>query len=105
MATFAVMGGSRHGAKFGVLYSAGNIIALCGSGFLVGPSRQIKLMFKPVRRIAAFIYLSMIFVVLIVAITAPHLGFLILCLALIQFAAGVWYAARYALTWFLVYQL
>lgn len=41
---------------------------LCSSGFLVGPKQQVKLMMKPVRRIAAFIYLSMIIVVLAIAI-------------------------------------
>lgn len=38
------------------------------SGFLVGPKEQVKLMMKPVRRVAAVIYLAMIVVVLSVAI-------------------------------------
>jgi len=38
------------------------------SGFLVGPCQQMKLMMKPVRRVAAIIYLVMIVVVLSVAI-------------------------------------
>lgn len=38
------------------------------SGFLVGPCQQVKLMMKPVRCVAAVIYLVMIVVVLAVAI-------------------------------------
>ncbi|OQR81652.1 hypothetical protein THRCLA_11533 [Thraustotheca clavata] len=95
VSTFALICGSRNAASFGILYSLGNIIALCGSGFLVGPAQQIKLMTKPIRRVAAAIYLSMIFVVLAVAIMAPQLGLLILLLALIQFGAAVWYSASY----------
>lgn len=75
--TFALIGGSANGAKFGITYSLGNIIALCGSGFLVGPTEQVKLMMKPVRRVAAVIYLSMIIIVLAVAIAvrcACHFG-------------------------------
>ncbi|KDO28142.1 hypothetical protein SPRG_06189 [Saprolegnia parasitica CBS 223.65] len=95
ISTFALLAGSRNGAKFGILYSLGNIIALCGSGFLVGPAQQVKLMMKPVRRIAAAIYVSMIVLVLVLAILAPHLGLLILILVMIQFGAAVWYSASY----------
>lgn len=28
--TFALIGGSANGAKFGITYSIGNVIALCG---------------------------------------------------------------------------
>lgn len=94
MSTFAIIGGSRNGVKFGVLYSLGNIIALCGSGFLVGPLAQLKMMMKPVRRVAALLYLSLIGVVLVLAILKPNLGFLILVLALVQCGAGIWYTAR-----------
>ncbi|EGZ07953.1 hypothetical protein PHYSODRAFT_306087 [Phytophthora sojae] len=89
--TFALIAGSDNGAKFGVTYSLGNIISLCGSGFLVGPKQQVKLMFKPVRRIATVIYLLMIVVVLTVAITAPQLGLVVLLLVIIQCGAAVWY--------------
>ncbi|KAI9920512.1 hypothetical protein PsorP6_015666 [Peronosclerospora sorghi] len=89
--TFALMLGSDNGAKFGVTYSLGNIISLCGSAFLVGPKQQAKLMFKPVRRIATIIYLVMIVIVLIVAFAAPQLGLVILLLVIIQCVAAVWY--------------
>lgn len=41
---------------------------MCSSGFLVGPCQQVKLMMKPVRRVAAIIYLGMMIIVLGVAI-------------------------------------
>ncbi|RLN74312.1 hypothetical protein BBJ28_00005643 [Nothophytophthora sp. Chile5] len=84
--TFALIAGSDNGAKFGITYTLGNIIALCGSGFLVGPKQQVKLMMKPVRRVATFIYLIMI-------VTAPQLGLVVLLLVFIQFLAAVWYVS------------
>ncbi|ETI54298.1 hypothetical protein, variant [Phytophthora nicotianae CJ01A1] len=73
--TFALIAGSDNGTKFGITYSLGNIISLCGSGFLVGPKQQLKLMFKPVRRIATIIYLVMIAVVFTVALAVRILLF------------------------------
>ncbi|KAE9015641.1 hypothetical protein PR003_g16165 [Phytophthora rubi] len=93
--TFALIAGSDNGTKFGITYTLGNIISLCGSGFLVGPKQQVKLMFKPVRRIATIIYLLMIVVVLTVAIAAPRLGLVVLLLVIIQCGAAVWYTASY----------
>ncbi|KAG3071834.1 hypothetical protein PI124_g20444 [Phytophthora idaei] len=93
--TFALIAGSDNGTKFGITYTLGNIISLCGSGFLVGPKQQVKLMFKPVRRIATIVYLVMIVVVLAVALAAPQLGLVVLLLVLIQCAAAVWYSASY----------
>ncbi|CEG35829.1 vesicle transport protein sft2a [Plasmopara halstedii] len=93
--TFALIVGSDNGTKFGITYSLGNIISLCGSGFLVGPKQQVKLMFKPLRRIATIIYLAMIVVVLVVALTAPQLGLVVLLLVIVQCVAAVWYSASY----------
>ncbi|CAI5739199.1 unnamed protein product [Hyaloperonospora brassicae] len=93
--TFALILSSNNGAKFGVTYTLGNIISLCGSGFLVGPKQQVKLMFKPIRRIATIIYLAMILVVITVAIAAPRFGLVVLLLVFIQFVAALWYSASY----------
>ena len=43
------------------------------SGFLVGPTQQVKLMLKPIRRIATIIYLAMIAVVVIVAVAVRQM--------------------------------
>uniref|UniRef100_A0AAV1TDL0 Vesicle transport protein n=1 Tax=Peronospora matthiolae TaxID=2874970 RepID=A0AAV1TDL0_9STRA len=93
--TFALVLSSNNGAKFGVTYTLGNIISLCGSGFLVGPTQQVKLMLKPIRRIATIIYLAMIAVVVIVAVAAPQLGLVVLLLVFIQCLAALWYSTSY----------
>ncbi|UIZ21771.1 hypothetical protein KXD40_008761 [Peronospora effusa] len=119
--TVALIVGSDNGTKFGVTYSLGNIISLCGytmdymgHGFLVGPKQQVELMFKPVRCIATIIYLVMIVVQLwsvkcfclevfpwILTILSacvfqtPQLGLVVLLLVLIQSTAAVWYSASY----------
>ncbi|CCI46321.1 unnamed protein product [Albugo candida] len=93
--TFALLVGNTSGATFGITYSVGNVLALCGSGFLAGPKQQLKLMMKPVRRVAAAMYVGMIVVVLVVACAAPNLGGLVLFLVLIQFLTAIWYTATY----------
>ncbi|RHY92062.1 hypothetical protein DYB37_005392 [Aphanomyces astaci] len=69
--TFVLLGGSRNGAKFGILYSIGSLVSLCGSGFLAGPAEQVKSMANPVRRAATAIYLCSIVFVLVIAVTVP----------------------------------
>uniref|UniRef100_M4BCK2 Vesicle transport protein n=1 Tax=Hyaloperonospora arabidopsidis (strain Emoy2) TaxID=559515 RepID=M4BCK2_HYAAE len=59
------------------------------SGFLVGPTQQVKLMLKPIRRIATIIYLAMIVVVVIVAVAVRQMIQLDWCLA------ALWYSASY----------
>jgi Got1/Sft2-like family len=43
--------------KFGIIYTLGNIVALTATCFLIGPIRQLKIMFKPVRLVAAIIFI------------------------------------------------
>ena len=40
--------------NFTALYVLGNVIALCSTGFLLGPRRQCKKMFHPTRRLVFF---------------------------------------------------
>ncbi|KUF89256.1 hypothetical protein AM588_10002133 [Phytophthora nicotianae] len=68
------------------------------SGFLVGPKQQLKLMFKPVRRIATIIYLVMIAVVFTVALAAPRLGLVVLLLVLIHLVGLLSLIATYSFT-------
>ncbi|CAM9699549.1 unnamed protein product [Phaeothamnion confervicola] len=87
-------GGPAAIRNFAVLYVFGNVIALCGTGFLIGPARQCKKMFHPTRRIAAVIYLSMLLIVFIAAIAgAPVI--VVLLLLIIQCCAAVWYSVSY----------
>ena len=51
-----------HTATWAILYTLGNIISLCGSGFLLGPRRQLRNMTKARRRIAAGVYFLMMII-------------------------------------------
>ncbi|KAG0244636.1 Vesicle transport protein [Actinomortierella wolfii] len=80
---------------FAVFFTLGNIISLFSTAFLIGPMRQLKTMFAPVRMIASIVYIVTMILTLIVAFTlrSPFLLCLILCIA--QFLALFWYCASY----------
>nr|CCA23840.1 conserved hypothetical protein [Albugo laibachii Nc14] len=90
--TFALLVGNTSGATFGITYSIGNVLALCGSGFLAGPKQQLKLMMKPARRVAAGMYVGMIVVVLIVACAVR---WVIVFPLTYHPPPAVWYSASY----------
>jgi Got1/Sft2-like family len=79
---------------FAVLYTLGNICTLCSTFFLVGPARQAKNMFKPVRAAAASIYLVSMVVTLYAAI---RLESFVLCAVMIvvQGCALIWYTLSF----------
>ena len=54
-----------HTATWAILYTLGNIVSLCGSGFLLGPRRQLRNMTKARRRVAAGVYLLMMIITLV----------------------------------------
>lgn len=54
--------------NFAALYVLGNIIALCSTGFLVGPKNQCKKMFDKTRRYSTILYMIMLIVVFAVAL-------------------------------------
>ncbi|KAF8947579.1 hypothetical protein BGZ47_008597 [Haplosporangium gracile] len=62
--------------------------------FLIGPGKQLKTMFAPVRMVASIIFLAMIVVTLVVAFTIQS-SLLCLILCIIQFLALFWYSASY----------
>lgn len=93
-ASIAFFMGKAHVADYAVLYTLGNITAICGSGFIVGPMKQAKLMFKPVRRIACIIYLSTMIATIVVAILFGDI-LLIFSLLIIQYCALIWYGASF----------
>lgn len=53
---------------FVILYVLGNVIALCATGFLLGPKAQCVKMWHPTRRYSTAFYLTMLIVVLAVAV-------------------------------------
>uniref|UniRef100_A0A7S2W1V2 Vesicle transport protein n=1 Tax=Rhizochromulina marina TaxID=1034831 RepID=A0A7S2W1V2_9STRA len=94
MASLAFLGGKAHVADYAVLYTLGNVTAIAGSAFVVGPARQCRLMFKPVRRISCVLFLCCMVATIIVAIFYP-VPVLILLILAIQYCALVWYGASF----------
>ncbi|KAF8928205.1 hypothetical protein BGZ58_009813 [Dissophora ornata] len=79
---------------FAVFFTLGNVVSLLSTTFLIGPTKQIKTMLAPVRRIASIIFIVLIIVTFIVAFTIQS-SILCLILCLIQFLALFWYSASY----------
>jgi len=65
--TLSLFGGNIR--NFAAMYVLGNIIALCSTGFLVGPKNQCKKMFDEQRRWSCIFYMVMLVTVFAVAVT------------------------------------
>ncbi|KAJ8517318.1 hypothetical protein ONZ45_g5502 [Pleurotus djamor] len=79
---------------FAILYVFGTIVALIGTGFLIGFFKQLKLMFKPIRVVATIIFLASIGLVFVGAFVLDS-GLLCLIFVFIQFLAYTWYTLSY----------
>ncbi|KAK0240564.1 Got1/Sft2-like family-domain-containing protein [Armillaria nabsnona] len=79
---------------FAVLYVMGTIVSLVGTGFLIGFLKQLKLMFKPVRVAATFIFLGSIVLVFIAAFVLDN-DILCLIFVIIEYLAYTWYTLSY----------
>jgi len=79
---------------FSVLYTLGNITAICSTCFLMGPWKQITTMFAPTRLIATVVMLLSLVLVLMAAFWwgKPVLSFLF---CIIEFLAFSWYCISY----------
>ncbi|GJJ75668.1 hypothetical protein EMPS_08026 [Entomortierella parvispora] len=81
-------------ALFAVFFTLGNLISLLSTTFLIGPGKQLRTMFAPVRMVASIVYLGLIVLTLVMAfVVGSSIICLILCL--IQFLALFWYSASY----------
>ena len=93
--TLSLMDGSEQGLRnFALLYVLGNVIAICATGFLLGPRRQCKKMFHPTRRTACVIYLVLLIAVFACALAKVPFG-IVMVLFLCQMFAATWYAISY----------
>jgi len=79
---------------FGLLYSLGTLVTLCGTGFLRGPQSQLKAMFKDTRIIATIVMLISIILTMVAAF-AWKSGVLCILFCVIQFLAFTWYSISY----------
>ena len=92
-----------HPAPFAVNYTAGNLIALSSTMFLVGPKTQLKRMSSPTRWGAALVYVCAMAATLVCALVLPSitklpenvLAVLIIVCIVVQFFAMFWYALSY----------
>jgi hypothetical protein len=94
--TFVLFGGtSANNIRiFAVLYILGNVIALCATGFLLGPKQQCIKMWLPTRRWSTGFYLLMMIIVFVVAVLKQNV-FLVLFLLAIEIIAGIWYSISF----------
>ena len=83
---------------FVTIATLGNVISLCGSCFLMGPTSQSKKMFHPSRRIATILYLSSLILTLVVAFALlgwKGQSLLLVVLMICQYVAIAWYCMSY----------
>lgn len=78
------------------MYVLGNVIALCSTGFLVGPKNQCKKMFDETRRWSAVFYLVMLITVFAVALAVRHPP--VSCSVVIMLCPFMWASPRSKLT-------
>lgn len=89
-------------AKFAIIYSFGNVLALAAyiflllkrTGFLIGFKRQIKNMTDKERRLTSAIFIGALLGTLFSAIILQSAIMVIICLV-IQIPAYIWYCATY----------
>jgi hypothetical protein len=76
-----------------VSITIGNVLTLCGTCFLTGPSGQVRRMWHETRRMATIVYLGSLFLTLLLLVTPKHRGkgFLLFCVLCFQEVASTWY--------------
>ncbi|KAJ2931344.1 hypothetical protein H1R20_g5690, partial [Candolleomyces eurysporus] len=79
---------------FAVLFGIGTVISLVGTGFLIGFLKQIKLMFKPVRVVAAIVFLASIGMIFVSAFVIKS-DVICLVFVFIEYLAYIWYTLSY----------
>ena len=94
--TLTLFGGinDKNITTFAILYVCGNVIALCATGFLIGPKSQCNKMWAPTRRYSTAFFLVMLIVVFAVALAKQNVWLIIFLLA-VEVTAGVWYGLSY----------
>lgn len=80
--------------KFAVTFTFGNLLSLGSTAFLIGPMRQLNMMFDPVRIVASAVFLGSIAIALFCALYI-HSKLLTLLAIIIEFCALIWYSLSY----------
>ena len=80
--------------KYSVLSTLGNVMSLFSTIFLMGPMRQCKLMFDPIRRSVTLAYLGAMVLTVLVAVSFRSATLCAMC-GMLQYAALFWYSLSY----------
>jgi len=83
-----------HPGLFAVKYSAGNVLSLFSTAFLVGPREQLRKMVSPVRVVTTSVYLGSIAATLIAATLLQEPTLTVVAMV-VQFLALLWYCLSY----------
>eukprot|EP00697_Spironema_sp_BW2_P006791 gnl/Spiro4/20923_TR10188_c0_g1_i1.p3 gnl/Spiro4/20923_TR10188_c0_g1~~gnl/Spiro4/20923_TR10188_c0_g1_i1.p3 ORF type:complete len:114 (+),score=6.52 gnl/Spiro4/20923_TR10188_c0_g1_i1:255-596(+) len=81
-------------AKFAMLFTLGSLLTLGSTGFIVGPSTQLRSMFDSGRAHVSVVYLVTMVLTLVVCFT-NHSTIVVICLIIVQCVALLWYGLTY----------
>ncbi|CAL4952403.1 unnamed protein product [Urochloa decumbens] len=80
--------------KFAVMFTFGNMLAVGSTAFVMGPQKQLRMMFDPVRLYATAIYVGCVLLALIFALWL-HDKLLTLIAIICEICALFWYSLSY----------
>ncbi|GMN44414.1 hypothetical protein TIFTF001_013607 [Ficus carica] len=80
--------------KFALLFTFGNVLAVGSTVFLIGATKQMRMMFDSVRIYATAIYLGCVVLALICALWI-HSKILTILAVIVEICALVWYSLSY----------
>ncbi|CAL4959010.1 unnamed protein product [Urochloa decumbens] len=80
--------------KFAVMFTFGNMLAVGSTAFVMGPQKQLRMMFDPVRLYATAIYVGCVVLALIFALWL-HDKLLTLIAIICEICALFWYSLSY----------
>ncbi|CAI5523182.1 unnamed protein product [Closterium sp. Naga37s-1] len=83
-----------HPIKFALTYSIGNLMAIGSTGFLIGFTRQLKMMFDPIRIGAAIVFVLSLVLTLVAALYVQDALLTLLCIV-VQACSLIWYSLSY----------
>ena len=91
----AVAGGDP--AKFAMVYTLGNVLALCGTLFLVGIKQQIKMASNPTRRLVSLIFFGSLILCIVTPLVMKNKGGKVLTFifVFVQMGSYWWYTLSY----------
>uniref|UniRef100_A0A2P2NFT5 Vesicle transport protein n=1 Tax=Rhizophora mucronata TaxID=61149 RepID=A0A2P2NFT5_RHIMU len=80
--------------KFALLFTFGNVLAVGSTAFLIGPARQVTMMFDSTRVYATAVYIGFVVISLICALWA-HNKILTIVAIICEICALIWYSLSY----------